>query len=31
MAQLSALAEVIDQEAFDEASDNINEWFEANC
>ncbi|HEX5696011.1 MAG TPA: hypothetical protein VFZ15_06470 [Acidimicrobiia bacterium] len=31
IAQLSALAEVIDQEAFDEASDNINEWFEANC
>ena len=31
MAQLSALAEVIDQEAFDDASDNINEWFEANC
>jgi hypothetical protein len=31
IAQLSALAEVIDQEAFDEASDNIDEWFEANC
>lgn len=31
MAQLSALAEVVDQEAFDEASDNINAWFEANC
>jgi hypothetical protein len=31
MAELSALAEVIDQEAFDEASANINAWFEANC
>jgi hypothetical protein len=31
IAQLSALAEVVDQEVFDEASDNINAWFEANC
>lgn len=31
IAQLSALAEVVDQEAFDEASDNINAWFEDNC
>ena len=31
MAQLSELSEVIDQEAFDEASDNIDVWFEANC
>jgi hypothetical protein len=29
--ELSALAEVLDQEAFQEASDNINAWFEANC
>ena len=31
MDRLSALSEVIDQDAFDEASDNINAWFEANC
>ena len=31
IAQLSALAEVVDQEAFEVASDNINAWFEANC
>ena len=29
--ELSALAEVLDQEAFQEASGNINAWFEANC
>ncbi len=28
---LSALAESFDNEAFEEASDNINAWFEANC
>jgi len=31
MAELSALAEVIDQESFQTASDNLNVWFEANC
>lgn len=31
LAELSALAETFDNEAFEEASDNINAWFEANC
>jgi hypothetical protein len=31
MAELSAIAEVIDQESFQTASDNLNVWFEANC
>lgn len=31
LAELSALAESIDNEAFEEASDNINAWFEENC
>ena len=31
LAELSALAESINTEAFEEASDNINAWFEANC
>ncbi|MGF1617905.1 MAG: hypothetical protein ACFCU2_08900 [Acidimicrobiia bacterium] len=31
LAALSALAESFDNEAFEEASDNINAWFEANC
>lgn len=29
--QLEALGDVIDQDAFDEAADNIEAWFEANC
>ena len=29
--QLAALAETIDNEAFDEASQNIEAWFEENC
>ncbi|HSM43702.1 MAG TPA: hypothetical protein VK969_01655 [Acidimicrobiia bacterium] len=29
--QIEALGDVIDQEAFDEAADNIEAWFEANC
>ncbi|MEX0795509.1 MAG: hypothetical protein WD274_02320 [Acidimicrobiia bacterium] len=31
LAELSALAESIDNEVFEEASDNINAWFEENC
>jgi hypothetical protein len=31
LAQLSALSESIDNEAFEEASDNINAWFTENC
>ena len=31
LAELSALAESIDNDAFEEASDNIDAWFEANC
>lgn len=31
IAALSALAESFDNEEFEEASDNINAWFEANC
>ncbi|HEY5890305.1 MAG TPA: hypothetical protein VIW94_06365 [Acidimicrobiia bacterium] len=31
LAQLSALSESIDNEAFEEASDNINDWFDSNC
>jgi len=31
IAQLEALSEAIDQEAFDAASANVEAWFEANC
>lgn len=31
IAELSTLAEVIDEEAFNEASDAIDAWFEENC
>jgi predicted Ser/Thr protein kinase len=31
IAQLEGLADAIDQDAFDAASDNVNAWFEANC
>ncbi|HEY4606469.1 MAG TPA: hypothetical protein VIH55_02385 [Acidimicrobiia bacterium] len=31
IAALSALAEVVDQEAIEEASDNIEAWFDSNC
>lgn len=31
IAQLEALSEAIDQDAFDAAADNVNAWFEANC
>jgi hypothetical protein len=31
IAQLEALSEAIDQEAFDTASANVEAWFEANC
>ncbi len=31
LAKLSALSESIDNEAFEEASDNINAWFTENC
>ena len=31
LAALTALAESFDNETFEEASDNINAWFEANC
>lgn len=31
IAELSALAESMDNEAFEAASDNINAWFEDNC
>ncbi len=31
LAELSALAESMDNDAFEEASDNINAWFEENC
>ncbi|HWB87969.1 MAG TPA: hypothetical protein VG872_02055 [Acidimicrobiia bacterium] len=31
IAQLEALGEVVDQDAFDEASANIDAWFQANC
>jgi hypothetical protein len=31
IAQLEALSDAIDQEAFDTASANVEAWFEANC
>lgn len=31
LAELSALAESINTDAFEEAGDNINAWFEENC
>lgn len=29
--QLEALNDVIDEDAYDEAADNLEAWFEANC
>lgn len=31
MAQLEALSEVIDQEAFEEAADSVEAWFDTHC